>query len=147
MKTRFDITQLFVSYLTAKGLPFLAPVVDTSVAASATYDELPAYNVADEEYTFKGSVLRKKSALGQWIFMPVSIIYDGKTYEMPYAILKISSNKSIVSTALAGGKSGVVNELISNNGYRVSISTMLVGDDNTWPEDDIEFVRSIYALE
>lgn len=147
MNNKFDVSGLFVSYLTAKGLPFVPSLITAPTAASVSYDESFDYNIADEEYTFKGSVLRKKNSLGQWMFMPVSIEYDGKTFDMPYAILNISSSKTIVSTPLAGGGGGIVNELISSDGYKVSIATMMVGDSGLWVEDDLQTVKAIYDLQ
>lgn len=89
------------------------------------------------------SVLRKKDANGYWYFMPVSLIYKGKDYELPNAIISVSNKKIIVETPMVG-RQGSVKELISMDDYEIAISGALI--DKDFPDIEIDTLNQLYSV-
>lgn len=81
----------------------------------------------------------KKSLYGKSFFLPVKL--DG--IELMHPLIKISSTKKIVETALVN-RSGSVKELISTEDYKINIKGIIIRDDQTFPEEEIAQLRRIY---
>lgn len=141
MMHRFDPRRLLMQYASHKGLPFWGLGKRDQLAEGTDFQYDKQFQ---EELSLKGTRLRYKDALGRWVFMPV-VIEAKVSYELPYAIMNISSKKSIVETALVGGV-GSVKELISTGDYNISITAVLVGQDGKYPETEIEAINSIWKI-
>lgn len=76
---------------------------------------------------------------GREYFLPVRL--DG--YLVPFAVMAITSKKTIVSTPLPE-RGGTVKELISIDDYVISIKGVLVDDDGNYPDEQITAVQAIF---
>lgn len=128
-----------------KGLPY--PGLWFSMSRDGVYDaERFEVDTAAEELKTEsklGTPLRKKDALGRWYFLPVIIEHEGKEYELPNSVIKISGKKKIIETDMTGRK-GSVKELISLNDYEITVSGAVVADD--FPEDGISMLNELYNI-
>ena len=108
------------------------------------YDKI-RQGVAPDTHISTGTPIRKQDALGRWHFMPVMIVAQGKTIELPTAVISLRGKKTIVETALPGAK-GSVTELISIDDYEINITAVCVGGDGNYPEDGVRGLRELYEL-
>lgn len=76
---------------------------------------------------------------GREFFLPVRL--DG--YLVPFAVMAVTSKKTIVSTPLPE-RGGTVKELISIDDYVISIKGVLVNDDGNYPDEQIAAVQAIF---
>lgn len=140
---RLDPRRILMQYASYKGLPFWGLRNRGQLAEGADFNY---GNENKEELSSKGARLRYKDTMGRWVFMPVTLTHHTVgCYELPYAIMSITSKKTIVETPLVG-RSGSVKELISMDDYTISITTVLVGEGGAYPEAEIEMIDKIWRL-
>lgn len=150
MEHRFDINSILADIVGYRGVPFPGGVglqnTQTGVRPAERF-YLP--EPAPQQGALKSAApLRACDRLGRWYFMPVYFVTAaGRTIEFPYAVMNIKGGKKIVSTDLAGSGKGSVNELITHNGYTISLAGMILSPDNTYPEDAIAEVRDLVMLD
>lgn len=146
MKREYNIKDI-LSGLSYKGLPFpgLWFGLEKKAGYSAKDFELDADANENEQKTQSdlGAILRKKDALGRWYFLPVILEHEGKEYEIPNAVIRISGKKKIVETDMIGRK-GSVKELISIDDYEITVSGIIVADD--FPEEGIMEINELYNI-
>ncbi len=146
MKREYNIKDI-LSGLSYKGLPFpgLWFGLEKKAGYSAKDFELDADANENEQKTQSdlGAILRKKDALGRWYFLPVILEHEGKEYEIPNAVIRISGKKKIVETDMIGRK-GSVKELISIDDYEITVSGIIVADD--FPEEGITEINELYNI-
>lgn len=143
MNREFTVKDV-LSALSYKGLPFpglwVPPKPNQYVDDGYTIDGPVKIQKTQAKL---GATLRKKDAKGRWYYMPVTLIYQGKEYELPNVVIKISGQKTIVSTPMVG-RSGTVKELININDYEISVTGAVVSDD--FPEDGISELNKLYNI-
>lgn len=147
MLHRFDPMRILMQYASHKGLPYWGLRDKSQIAEGADF----VYDKQNpDELTQKGTRLRYKDAMGRWVFMPVQLKHNligtsDNSYELPYALMKVSGKKTIVETPLVG-RVGSVKELISIDDYSISITAILVGENGKYPESEIETMDKIWRL-
>jgi len=147
MKPEFDIRKILLSYIGYKGLPYPGAFFGMlkSRAGKLPEYEMNAPASGFQEFTNKGTRLYKQDHLGRWYFMPVTLISDGKEYEIPEAVLSITGKKTIIETPMVGRK-GSVKELINIDDYKVSIAGYVQSTDGSYPEDAIIKIRELFNI-
>ncbi|HEY0611365.1 MAG TPA: DUF6046 domain-containing protein [Chitinophaga sp.] len=80
-----------------------------------------------------------KGLFGRPYFMPVKL---GDVH-LPNPVIKITSKKTIVETAMVG-RTGTVKELISQENYRINIKGIIITENNNYPESEIQQVHDLY---
>lgn len=142
-----DLLQKIVGY---KGLPFPGAWIPWLAGKGAGIDNGGDYESIDtaepeNEYSSKGTALYKRDMQGNYYFMPVTFIAAGKEYDIDCALVSITGKKNIVETPLVGRK-GSVKELISLEDYQISITGAVIGYDNLWPEQKLDEINELYAI-
>ncbi len=155
MKHKFNISNVGVSRVTLKGLPFPGALAGKRPEGTFKGDSEEDYELEPEapaiEEFIRGTRLRGKDRLGRWYFMPVSFIFpstsgEKKTLELERAEIKaISAKKNIVETPLVGRK-GAVRELISSEDFKISIQAVVRTDDGSYPADQIVELKELYNV-
>ena len=144
-----DILQSIIGY---KGLPFpgawISGKFDRGGYTGEDYEtEVPeeAEGVQVKEYTDKGTALYKKDLQGNYYFLPVVFVYKEKEYEITCAVVSITGKKNIVSTPLVGRK-GTVKELINEDDYQISITGIVIGENQQFPEEQLDSIKELYSI-
>lgn len=140
----FNIKDVLVSALGYKGLPY--PGV--WFPGNNRTGQKSEYRFDGAEYELKthsdlGSVLRKQDAQGRYYFLPVILVYKGKEYEIPNAVISFTGKKNIVETAMVGRK-GTVKELININDYEINIQGVVQADG--FPESALTELNELYNI-
>lgn len=98
--------------------------------------------------------------LGAEYFLPVGISYDDSvltfdqffiptaqpvksTIWLPFPVVSITSRKRIVETYLTQ-RNGTVKELISGEGYQITVRGQMIGENGVYPEGDMVTLRNLY---
>lgn len=94
-------------------------------------------------FTAKGSLL-KEQFQGVEVWLPVRF-FDGPSLLMhlPFCVVKISGNKTIVETPLSE-RVGSVKEQFNINDYSISIKGFLIDENREFPEAQLEKLRTLY---
>lgn len=113
-----------------------------------------------------GSAYYGRSALGREYYMPVTLTYpderalpssspdlafsDGddtvtvlKKWDLPNAVIAISSRKVIVETPMTERR-GTVKELINIEDYEIVVKGFIIGASNEFPEAEVATLREVY---
>lgn len=90
--------------------------------------------------------------LGKEIWLPVRFLgldaaeFGASELLLPYAVVKISSSKTIVRTPLAERK-GTVKELFSADDYKIMIKGFVIDETNrVWPERELTILKKLDDL-
>lgn len=144
-----DLLQKTVGY---KGLPFPGVWIPSLAGPGAGIDTGGDYEIAEyetfepqNEYSNKGTALYKRDWQGNYYFMPVTFLSNGKEYEIDCAMVSITGKKNIIETPLVGRK-GSVKELVSIDDYLISIYGIVVGYDMAWPEEKLDEINELYNI-
>lgn len=144
---KFDVLQILESIVGYKGLPF--PGVWFPKKGRDDYQgedfELEETSEPLKTQSNKGTTLYKKDALGNYYFMPVTFIHQGKEYEIPCALISFTGRKNIIETPLVG-RQGSVKELISMEDYQISITGVVFGENQVWPEEQLDAINELYNI-
>ena len=145
MRSRFDIQNILKNLVGCKGLPYPGLWFRKKRTGELQGDDFEYTNENEiEEYTKKGSLLRKRDVNGIWVFMPIVFVYRGKSYEIPNAVIQAVGKKTIVETAMVGRR-GSVKELIAVDDYEISIAGVISGNGE-YPEDAISEIDELYNI-
>lgn len=84
---------------------------------------------------------------GTFIFEKTTYTYLGKDFstpeiELPSTILSVSYQNNIVETPLKG-RSGAIKQYISTSDYSISLDSLLISPDLTYPHDQLNIVNTI----
>jgi len=84
---------------------------------------------------------------GTFIFEETEYNYLGKDYttpeiELPATIITVSYQNNIVETALQG-RDGTIKQYISTSDYSISLESLLVSPDLTYPHDQLNSINKI----
>lgn len=140
----FSIKDTLLSILGYKGIPYPGAWLPTVKRDKQAEDfEYDGEDMDDKSYTDKGSLLRKVDAQGRYYFLPVFLEHNGKSYEIPNALISFTGKKTIVETTMVGRK-GSVKELISIDDYEISIQAM--AQDKDFPEAALTELNEIYNI-
>lgn len=82
-------------------------------------------------------------AHGKEYFLPVTLTSPGRTIELPYPVISITSRKTIIETPLTERR-GTVKELINIQDYEINIKGFIISDTNDFPETAITLLRDLY---
>lgn len=144
---KFDVLQILESVVGYKGLPF--PGVWFPRKSKDDYQGEDFEQIETEESwkirSNKGTAIYKGDAQGNYYFMPVTFIHKGKEYEIPCALISISGRKNIIETPLVG-RQGSVKELISLEDYQISITGAIIGENQMWPEEQLDAINELYTV-
>ena len=130
------------------------------------FDQVTGYSgVTDlnrKEFGDYGTPYYKTGNTGSEYFMPVTVKYPDKSkivtglitgsmailseYDLPYPIVSISSQKTIVETPMTERK-GSVKELVNINGYEISVKGLLINKKNEYPEDLVKALKSVFEVD
>lgn len=96
-----------------------------------------------------GSAYYEPAGGGRETYMPVVLRYvleDGtqKEISLPNPTLAVQSRKRIVETPLTE-RDGTVKELISVEGYQITVRGLIIGVNNEFPEDDLIMLQQLYS--
>lgn len=90
--------------------------------------------------------------LGKEIWLPVRFLgldaaeFGAAELLLPYAVVKVSSSKTIVRTPLAERK-GTVKELFSADDYKIMIKGFVIDETNrVWPERELTILKKLDDL-
>jgi hypothetical protein len=114
--------------------------------------ENPLRDTGDQYITDLGHLLITKEHFGKELWLPVkfkelnSDLFGTSELLLPYAVVQISSKKTIVKTALAERR-GTVKELFSMDDYQIKIKGFLIDDEKRiWPEKEIALLKKLNDL-
>ncbi|MEG1572868.1 MAG: DUF6046 domain-containing protein [Bacteroidales bacterium] len=146
IESRFNIRGMLEDLVGYKGILFpgalLAKVQPGGyVAKELNVPLAPSQNI----YANKGAVLARGDGQGEYYFMPVTFMNQGKSYEIDCALISITGKKNIVTTPLVGQK-GSVRELINLDDYKISITGVVIGEDGQWPEAKLDAINELFAI-
>ncbi|MCM1031861.1 MAG: DUF6046 domain-containing protein [Oscillibacter sp.] len=144
---KFDILQILEDVAGYKGLPYPGVWFPKKGRNDYQGEDFIVDGTAEtlKTHSNKGTTIYKKDALGNYYFMPVTFVHNGKEYEIPCALVSITGRKNIIETPLVG-RQGSVKELISLEDYRISITGAIVGENEEWPEEGIEAIQELYGI-
>ena len=97
------------------------------------------------ELADNGTALRKKDLMGGYYFMPVTFSANGKNYEIDCAMVRLRLKKNVVQTPLSG-HGGTVKEMVGTQDLAVSVTGCLMGERGQWPEEKINGLRRLFAV-
>jgi len=90
--------------------------------------------------------------LGKEIWLPVKFVdlnpdvFGATEVLLPYAVMKMSAQKTIVKTALPERK-GTVKELYNIDDYSISIKGFVIDETNRiWPEEELSILNKLWSL-
>lgn len=94
-------------------------------------------------FTAKGSLLSEQ-LLGVEILLPVKFFDAGALImSLPYTVVKLSSKKTIIETAL-NDRLGTVKEEFSIDDYAIDVKGFLIGENRDFPEAQLTKLRELY---
>lgn len=128
---KFSIGEILLSVLGYKGLPYPGGWL------------LPHNRAKGNTLSRYGTPLRKQDADNRWYFMPVTLVYKQKEYEIPNAVISFTGKKTIVETPMIGRK-GSVKEQISINDYEINLQGVALSDD--FPEEELARLNELYTV-
>lgn len=140
-----EILQSAVGY---KGLPFPGAWVQGKFDRGGYTGDDYEIEVEPEhmkEYSNKGTALYKKDLQGNYYYLPVVFIHKGTEYEIDCAMVSITGKKNIVSTQMIGRK-GTVKELINEDDYQISITGIVIGENQQFPEEKLDKIKELYSI-
>lgn len=140
----FSIKEVLLSAIGYKGAPYPGAWVPElkRPRPSENYEYDGDYR-EEKRYTDKGSLLRKADARGRYYFLPVTLLYKDREYEIPNAVISFTGKKTIVETPMVGRK-GSVKELISVDDYEIRIQA--IARDEDFPEAALAELNEIYNV-
>lgn len=101
---------------------------------------------------FSGSSLTAQDAFGKEVWLPIKFInldsekFNGATELMlPYSVIKMSSKKTIVKTALSE-RQGTVKELFNIDDWQITVKGFVIAQNRVWPEEELIMLRTLNAL-
>lgn len=142
MKHRFSIENMLLSAIGYKGTfyPGIFANIKWPITRGSrfTVDGMVNFSTATTSDGAPIKIGDKKSKLmGAYVFMPV--IIDG--FELPNAVISVAGKKTIMETPMVG-QQGSVKELIGMDDYEITISGVIISDDDSYPEKEItEFIN------
>jgi Domain of unknown function (DUF6046) len=98
-----------------------------------------AKKVPNAQYAKLGSAYYAKDAKGREYYLPVML----GGVQLPYPVISIRSSKTIVDTPMVE-RDGSVYEGISMDDYMITIRGVMVGANNSFPEDDITKLKELW---
>lgn len=101
--------------------------------------EVPKESVRKKSTTGKYGSYYAKDLQGRDVFMPMTL---GGLF-LPYVWFNISGTKRYVETDLTERR-GSVTEYVSMNDYRMSVKGLLIGHDGSFPEKDVEDLKTLW---
>jgi hypothetical protein len=121
--------------------------MEVSYSVSSIFESIWGYSPANfdistQPLTTTGAINYfgdKTSLYGTSYFLPVKL----GGVELMHPIIRITSKKTIVETALVN-RTGSVKELISTDDYKINIKGIIIRDDHVFPEAEIRSLREIY---
>lgn len=144
---KFDVLQILESIAGYKGLPFPGVWFPKKGRDDYQGEDFELEETAEplKTQSNKGTTLYKKDAQGNYYFMPVTFIHQGKEYEIPCALISFTGRKNIIETPLVG-RQGSVKELISLEDYQISITGAVFGENQVWPEEQLDAINELYNI-
>lgn len=144
---KFDVLQILESIVGYKGLPFPGVWFPKKGRDDYQGEDFELEETAEplKTQSNKGTTLYKKDAQGNYYFMPVTFIHQGKEYEIPCALISFTDRKNIIETPLVG-RQGSVKELISLEDYQISITGVVFGENQVWPEEQLDAINELYNI-
>lgn len=146
MKHKYNIENLITQSLAARGLFYPGIFIPglNKTTGVAQRDGYTSETQAPEQkmFTDKGSPLRREDyVLGTLYFMPVTI----NDTEIPNTVISLSQAKRIVKTEMPG-RDGTVKEFVSLDDLQIDITSVIVGENNDYPEQGIEKICNLWRL-
>jgi hypothetical protein len=137
-----DIAKLFEKTFGSK--PYHVPELTTQEPSQEPYNL--GQKAQGIQFTAKGSLLSEQLK-GVEILLPVRF-YEGSSLLMflPYTVVKIAGKKTIVETPLSERK-GTVKEHFSLDDYSISVKGFLIGDNRSFPEQQLEQLKKLYETQ
>ncbi|MCW3467640.1 DUF6046 domain-containing protein [Chitinophaga nivalis] len=132
MKTTYDIRSLFKA-----SWGYTPPVLDIIKQPEESNNDGPYFD---------------KGAFGKSYFMPVTLIIPAsetqpaRSISLPNPVIRISSRKTIVETAMVN-RTGTIKELINTEDFKISIKGVIINDSNHFPEDEIKQLHALYSVD
>lgn len=144
---KFDVLQILESIVGYKGLPFPGVWFPKKGRDDYQGEDFELEETAEplKTQSNKGTTLYKKDALGNYYFMPVTFIHQGKEYEIPCALISFTGRKNIIETPLVG-RQGSVKELINLEDYQISITGAVFSENQVWPEEQLDAINELYNI-
>lgn len=144
---KFDVLQILESIVGYKGLPFPGVWFPKKGRDDYQGEDFEPEETSEplKTQSNKGTTLYKKDAQGNYYFMPVTFIHQGKEYEIPCALISFTDRKNIIETPLVG-RQGSVKELISLEDYQISITGVVFGENQVWPEEQLDAINELYNI-
>lgn len=143
MLSEFNLRSLLSGLSGYKGLPFPGQVSLPQRTSIPEY-EVPTAAGPRQEFTQKGSRLWAQHE-GRWYFMPVMLEHKGKSLEIPFAVISISGEKTIVRTPMPGRR-GSVKELISMDDAKISLTGLFMSADGSYPEAAVSEMNALIQV-
>ena len=143
MLSEFNLRSLLSGLSGYKGLSFPGTLPPFQRASVPEY-ELTTTAGQRQEFTQKGSRLWAQHE-GRWYFMPVTLEHKGKLLEIPFAVISISGEKTIVKTPMPGRR-GSVKELISVDDAKISLTGLFMSADGSYPEAAVSEMNDLIQV-
>lgn len=93
-----------------------------------------------DQYSELGQPYFSDDDLGRQMFLPVFI--NGML--LPFAVIGIDSKKIVVETPMPERR-GTVIEIVSTEGYQITLRGILITEDNNYPESDLIDLEQIWT--
>lgn len=136
-----NISELFQK--TFGGKPYQIPTPSESTDTRDQDSFILPQKSSSNKFTDRGSLLSEQ-LLGVEIMLPVKFYDAGKLLmSLPYTVVKISSKKTIVETAL-NDRIGSVKEEFSIDDYAINVKGFLIGENRDFPEAQLQQLRELY---
>lgn len=144
---RFNIQEMLEDLVGYKGIPFPGVLFAKALPGGYTGEQRDLIRpaVSQNIYANKGAILARGDMQGEYYFMPVTFIHQGKSYEIDCALVSITGKKNIITTPLVGQK-GSVRELVNIDDYKISITGALIGEDGQWPEAKLDDINELFSI-
>lgn len=100
---------------------------------------------------YSGSALTAQDALGKEIWLPIKFTnldeskFGTSELLLPYSVIKMSSKKTIVKTALSE-RQGTVKELYNIDDWQISIKGFVIAQNRVWPEAELVQLKKLNEL-
>jgi hypothetical protein len=106
-------------------------------------EKIPQKNLS-ETMSKIGVSLFKRDANGREAFCPITLEYNGKSYDLPYSTIAIQLRKKIIDTPLINRR-GSVKELIQIEDYKFTINGVYLSDSD-FPEDELTELDELFNI-
>lgn len=96
--------------------------------------------VEEPEFGGLGGEYYNTDEYGREYFMPIKL----GGYQLWFPVISLQLQRGIVETSMTE-RTGNVIEIVNNEGLNINVKGLIVGINNTWPEEDYQLLMELYA--